>query len=511
MRYYGITIGPIDVTLNLASKPAGLWYASYMFSNITRMLCKYLSADERISILSPYYEKNELADGVGSYHDRTLFSFAVDDEEKAEKFVQEVIYRVKTEVGNSLAQDIKDGLGDEHTKKIAEYINRYLCIHYISVSDKEKGEKSVGETLSPYLDTLELYKSIPVSGEQNYLLTMFEGVEEDSNIYIRNSSLIKSIMDAGGQNFQLFVQGEKKIKNLAYISGAGKVKEQDGEMIPDTDGWKKWKYYAVVQADGDNLGKAVKKIRDDLEVSKVCKKYTKRCAKLIGEYGGMTIFAGGDDLLFLAPVQNRDGKTLFSLCSEISEVYEEEFKEINEKLPEEMKTTLSAGIAGHYWKFPLYETLKNARKQLFSYAKKTKNTLAVRLEKSSGSKIELKYPLKSEKEKIILKFLDSIQISKHVCKDNDGKEGESESTILRSVLYHIEEYQGLFQTAMEQGKEKTGICLDNMLEESKDLAYFKESKEMIWKLAETSEKSGNVYEDVISVLRLAHFFAEKEE
>ena len=30
-------------------------------------------------------------------------------------------------------------------------------------------------------------------------------------------------------------------------------------MIPDTDGWKKWKYYAVVQADGDNLGKAVKK------------------------------------------------------------------------------------------------------------------------------------------------------------------------------------------------------------------------------------------------------------
>ena len=180
-------------------------------------------------------------------------------------------------------------------------------------------------------------------------------------------------------------------------------------------------------------------------------------------------------------------------------------------MPEEMKTTLSAGIAVHYWKFPLYETLKNARKQLFSYAKKTKNTLAVRLEKSSGSKIELKYPLKSEKEKIILKFLDSIQISKHVCKDNDGKEGESESTILRSVLYHIEEYQGLFQTAMEQGKEKTGICLDKMLEESKDLAYFKESKEMIWKLAETSEKSGNVYEDVISVLRLAHFFAEKEE
>ena len=67
------------------------------------------------------------------------------------------------------------------------------------------------------------------------------------------------------------------------------------------------------------------------------------------------------------------------------------------------------------------------RKQLFSYAKKTKNTLAVRLEKSSGSKIELKYPLKSEKEKIILKFLDSIQISKHVCKDNDGKKARAKA------------------------------------------------------------------------------------
>lgn len=510
MRYYGITIGPIDVTLDMASKPAGLWYASYMFSNITRMLCEYLSTNERISIFSPHYRKNELIDGVGSYHDRILFSFE-EDEEKAEKFVQEVICRVKTETGNRLVQDLKDGMGEGNTKNIVEYINRYLCIHYISVSDKEKGEKSVGETLSPYLDTLELYKSIPVSGEQNYLLAMFEGMENDSNIYIRNSLLVKSIMDAGGQNFQLFVKGEKRIKNLAYISSVGKVKRGDGEMIPDTDGWKKWKYYAVVQADGDNLGKVVKKIRDDLEVSKICKKYTKRCAELIGAYGGMTIFAGGDDLLFLAPVQNREGKTLFSLCSRIGEVYMEEFNGINEKLPREMKTTLSIGIAVHYWKFPLYEALKNARRQLFFCAKKTKNTLAVRLEKASGSKIKLKYPLKTAKEKVILKFLDSIQISKYLCKDNDGKESESGSKILHSVLYHIEEYKGLFQKAIEQGKDRVGNCLDNMLEESKELDYFKNSKEMICKLAETSEKSDNVYEDAISVLRIAHFLEEREE
>ena len=75
MRYYGITIGPIFETLSLVEKPAGLWYASYMFSDITRTLCKYLSENHKIRILAPYYEKDEPMDGVGSYFDKIFFIY----------------------------------------------------------------------------------------------------------------------------------------------------------------------------------------------------------------------------------------------------------------------------------------------------------------------------------------------------------------------------------------------------------------------------------------------------
>ena len=521
MRYYGITIGPIDATLALVSKPAGLWYASYMFSDITRMLCAYFSAEEKISILSPYYEENEIADGIGSYHDRVLFSFDTADKEGADRFVQETIHKVKTEVGNRLARDLGYGGDEDKAGKIAGYMCRYLCIHYISVSDAEKGEKGVGEILSPYLDTLELYKSIPKSGEQNYLLTLLSGIEEssegtreDSNRNIKNSELIKGILDAGGQNLQLFVEGEKRIKNLAHISGAGKIKKIRGEEMPDTNGWKKWKYYAVVQADGDNLGKANRMLGDDLKIAKTCKRYTQRCAELIGENGGVTIFAGGDDLLFLAPLQNRKGKTILSLCSEISEIYEKEFQEINQQLPIHTKTTLSIGIAVSYWKFPLYEALEYARKQLFTYAKETKNTLAVTLQKAGGSKIEWKYPFGTEKEKIFLEFMDDIlKVENQAQKDTkDGeKNNETGSTILHSVLYHLKEYEVLLKNAIKCGEKGTGICLDNMFEEHKSHAFFKGSRKMILDLIENYRDVDNVYEDIISILRLIHFFAEREE
>lgn len=520
MRYYGITIGPIDATLALVSKPAGLWYASYMFSDITRMFCAHFSAEKRISILSPCYKGEEPADGIGSYHDRVLFSFDTDDKEDSDRFVQETIHKVKTEVGNRLARDLGYGGDKGKAEKIAEYMRRYLCIHYISVSDVEKGKKGVGEILSPYLDTLELYKSIPKSGEQNYLLALLSGIEEgsegtkeDSNRNIKNSELLEGILDAGGQNLQLFVEGEKRIKNLAHISGAGKIKKYRGEEAPDTEGWKKWKYYAVVQADGDNLGKANRMLGDDLEIAKTCKSYTQRCAKLIGENGGVTIFAGGDDLLFLAPLQNRKGETIFSLCSKISEVYEEAFQEINKKLPDHTKTTLSIGIAVSYWKFPLYEALGYARKQLFTYAKETKNTLAVTLQKASGSKIEWKYSFGSKKEKIFLRFLDDIlkaEIQMQKDQKDGGKNNETGSAILHSVLYHLKEYEVLFINAIKCGEKEAGICLDNMFEENKSHAYFTGSREMILNLVKDCRDVDNVYEDIISILRLVHFFAEKE-
>jgi len=548
MRYYGITIGPIIETMSLVAKPAGLWYVSYMFSDITRKLCHYFFQNKNISILSPYYEDDEVIDGVGSYYDRIIFSVAEDKSEEIEEFVQKTIQKVKTEVGERLARDIKKNACDEFIKNVTEYMKRYLCIHYTSVAGKQEEMKSPGGILSKYLDALELYRNIQKPGDKNYLLDMLQGIEESSNIYIRNSSLIKEILGSGAENFQLFERGGENIKNLAYISGAGKVKKLSQETVPDSGKWKKWKYYAIVQADGDRLGKmtenllnknkddsdASKNILDknksvadkeksasgyDLDIAKVCKKYTKECAKLIGEYGGMTIFAGGDDLLFLAPLQNREGEDLFELCHKIHDAYKHAFEDLNSKVSEENQTTLSMGVLICYWKFPLYEALEDVRSQLIDYAKVTRNTLAVKLKKASGKSImDFQYFFDSKKEDKFLEFIKYI-----TKKEENMEEVQTEicDEILKSVLHHIKNYEVLFKKAIIQGKEEVESCFDNLFSDSKQEDYLRYSREMFLEIMEevkdSDMKSKDIsdiidmkYQNIISVLQLIHFLLEEE-
>ena len=50
--------------------------------------------------------------------------------------------------------------------------------------------------------------------------------------------------------------------------------------------------------------------------------------EVINEFGGVTIFAGGDDLLFFAPIVNKD-KNIFDLINTLSNVFENIFKKYN--------------------------------------------------------------------------------------------------------------------------------------------------------------------------------------
>lgn len=520
MRYYGITIGPIIETLSLASKPAGLWYASYMFSDITRNLCEYLSENNKIRILAPYYEKNEPIDGVGSYFDKIFFTFDEKDKNVTEEFVQTAIQNVKLKIGERLANDIRNSLNqttdnssEVSLQKVIRFIQNYICIHYISITENERENRNISEALTPYLDTLELYKNIQSCGEKNYLLMLFEGKSSDPNKYIKESRLVKTIAKTAKENFQLFREQQNHIKNLAYIAGAGKVKEYNGEEFPDTDGWKKWKYYAVIQADGDHLGNVSKALKTEmkdifeieLKVSKICKDYTKDCAEIIRKYGGTTIYAGGDDLLFLAPIQNREGITIFEQCKKISEIYNKKFEKINEKLPQEEKTTLSMGVSIYYWKFPLYEALENARNQLFKYAKKTRNTLSLTLDKASGNKgngnVRFQYYFNSAEERAFIDFL----------KETNKKGMDNEAFILQSVLYHLKEHKKLFLQALTNKEKTLKNCMDNMFENSMKTEYLENSIKMMTEISEHCCNVDNGYKNIISILQLVHFFAEKGE
>ncbi|MEM6397418.1 MAG: type III-B CRISPR-associated protein Cas10/Cmr2 [Bacteroidota bacterium] len=144
------------------------------------------------------------------------------------------------------------------------------------------------------------------------------------------------------------------------------------------------KYLAVVLLDGDGLGNAITTLsKSDTdhqkfkEFSKNLLDYAQEAVVRVVKYGGLPIFSGGDDLLFLAPVampfntvplqtrkrEEHESKVtksegqifptdVFALCAELDELF---------KLKMGDGMSLSGGISINYYKFPLGEAVEDAR------------------------------------------------------------------------------------------------------------------------------------------------------
>lgn len=409
--YIGITIGPIYDTLMEASTPAALWFASSMFSNITRRLCKEIKKEiADAEIFSPFFsEETQSDDGIGKYHDRIIFSTNLYHKEKLNK----MIIKVKEETSNDFPKEvIKDG------KNI--FFQQYIQIHYVVVNSKDILGKNCILTLSKYLDILELMKTFPKDNLGNPIKQLFLGEKNGENRYIKNSGLFSSISNDKNQ----------LKKSLDTIWTIEEIASSHNNV---TDDFKKYKYYAVVQADGDNMGDFLSGLEETevKEFSKALLVYAEKTAKLIGAYKGMTVYAGGDDLLFLAPVENDAEKTVFELCNEIREYFKRQL-EATFPAKAEVLPTLSFGIAIQYIKYPLYEALKTAQK-LLRFAKKdkhSKNKTAIEVQKHSGRNIQL-----------VFSHYDYIEF-KEMIKPEKKFEKETETTT--AVMRTLQQFKNIF-------------------------------------------------------------------
>lgn len=370
-KYIGMTIGPISDTLAEASTPAALWFASSIFSDITRRLCRAICGSEgfaNVRLLSPYYTEDiRMDDGIGKFHDRIIFSTDGYDSEKMKAITAKVKH--DTETNFQYAGQTLSG-GD-----IRQFLDSYLQIHYVVLDAAAIDGNSI-LALSPYLDALELMQTFPADNGKNPIRSLLAGKGNGSNEFIKKSPLFLTV---------------RKDKNQLRNS-SGNIR-----TIEDIAGDEK-PYFAVVQADGDGMGTFLSGL-DDAHVtrfSKACLDYAGEAAECIGGFGGMTIYAGGDDLLFLAPVKNGTGKTVFELCHELAALFDRRmagaFPE-NPHIP-----TMSFGISIQYEKYPLYEALSNARRLLFGIAKEhvykkqakaAKNSMAVEVQKHSGQTLGL--------------------------------------------------------------------------------------------------------------------------
>ncbi|MDR2639148.1 MAG: type III-B CRISPR-associated protein Cas10/Cmr2 [Helicobacteraceae bacterium] len=367
MRYTALTIGPIYEALSLAEKTRGIWAASYMFSNLMRDALNNL--EDKSAAISPSVNKlNAKQSAAGLFNDRAFLRGDRAEELKAayEKARDKLIGMIAAANPN----------GDR--AKIAAFCKRFFTYAIIV--------KDVADGVNPLLAFNELAAaeqepSIAQNGEGvNYLLEFFQNI---------NGSKLKEI--AYGERSGSF-KSLPRIAAHGLINGKEASFDFDDKDIDDTAIYESlqkdksfrqlYKYIAIVYADGDNMSKTLSalSVEKTTEFSAKLLDFSRRAAERIEGFGGLPVYAGGDDLLFFAPVYSGE-KTIFALLEELGADFES---------ATDGKSTLSFGLSISYYKFPLREALEFARNELFVKAKnaKGKNALAFIIQKHSGQSFE---------------------------------------------------------------------------------------------------------------------------
>jgi len=175
------------------------------------------------------------------------------------------------------------------------------------------------------------------------------------------------------------------------------------------------KYIVVIDADGDNIGKALSKMGNDpVKLKKFSTDMTAfscEAAKKFAEYGAAPVFIGGEDIVVFAPLaclteKGDTLKTVFDVVNEVDELFGRKFMkyEVQDKdddgtlsnnvdgSKKMVQPTLSWGISVGYYKHPLID-MRKAAHDLLNGAKnskrfKNKNTIGFRLQKHSGHYFE---------------------------------------------------------------------------------------------------------------------------
>ncbi len=136
-------------------------------------------------------------------------------------------------------------------------------------------------------------------------------------------------------------------------------------------------YYALLLMDGDRLGKMLQ-TEDQQAVSRALLNFTRQVDGCITaeEHSGLTIYAGGDDVLALLPLTNG-----IACATRLNDIFRASFKEKNIT-----KASASCAVVFAHHQVPLRVVLAEAHHQLEGVAKETngRDSLALAVLKPSG-------------------------------------------------------------------------------------------------------------------------------
>ncbi|MEG6617609.1 type III-B CRISPR-associated protein Cas10/Cmr2 [Peptococcaceae bacterium 1198_IL3148] len=140
-------------------------------------------------------------------------------------------------------------------------------------------------------------------------------------------------------------------------------------------------FYAVLLMDGDKLGVLLSEL-DSASVSRALGRFSAQVENLVKKHNGVTVYAGGDDVLALLPMEDAL-EAAIELRGAYRDAFKQQFSDNNIK---DDKATISAAIVYAQNHVPLKTILTQAHKLLDDVAKdKTgRDSLAITVWKASG-------------------------------------------------------------------------------------------------------------------------------
>ncbi len=146
-------------------------------------------------------------------------------------------------------------------------------------------------------------------------------------------------------------------------------------------------YYALLRADGDNMGKVIdnqKSIENHQKLSKKLSDFAKGVPEIVKNYDGDVIYAGGDDILAYLPLH-----TTLDCISALDTAYQNAMNDFKTRDGE--KTTLSAALLIAHHLTPLSDVMELSR-SAEGRAKEVpnKNGLLILASKRSGEDREIR-------------------------------------------------------------------------------------------------------------------------
>ncbi len=487
MKYTAITIGPIYKTMQLARSTKAVWSASYMFSYIMRKLLAQIQ-DTELKIILPFSDdidnivsfdglKTPEINGdilpVGLFPDRVFI-----EGEWSEKDFKNTHKNIINEIATAFVAELKQ-VKEEYKKNAAfeteiyNFLTHHIQMRRICVDLQEKDNHVF--RLNELCDTAELFNTTNPCADKTFLTDYFEKYKtiETSAEYNDNVRGNFGADNKDGRPFKSTAEiATAEFETKDFYTNASKdhiighkdeTKEEIGydeqnafydDIKQGTENRFKFyhKYIAIVQADGDNMGALIKAIykKDSSKITEFSKRllaFSVEATQKIMAYHGSAVYAGGDDLLFFAPVAHTDdtgktSKTILDLIREIDKIFEEQLLE-NKELENiinglDVKPSMSYGVNISYYKHPLDQALQNAGHLLFDKAKQgNKNAIALRVTKHSGQVFET---ILSKQQKEIFEHTHNLLTNLDI-DDNFISNFMYKLSPLSSVIYNIGKLQ----------------------------------------------------------------------